>query len=115
MLCVREEIQLVEEIYADDYQHKAQTSDTECVNDANLNHDLGDSLEMESSSTKRLHRNTVRQKSENLANVVVQKIIDVNMRPTDQAKVLRKSLETFQSNCDGPFDVTSSNHQSQRK
>ena len=39
-----------------------QTSDAECVNDPNLNHDLGDSLEIESSSTEGLHRNTIKQK-----------------------------------------------------
>ena len=54
-----------------------QIIDTECVNDANLYCDLGNSLEIES-STERLHRNTLKQKSENLANVV-QKIIDVKM------------------------------------
>ena len=54
-----------------------QTVDTECVNEANLYRDLRNSLEIES-STERLHRNTIKQKSENLANVV-QKIIDVKM------------------------------------
>ena len=93
MLCVREEIELVQEMYADDYQHKTQTCDIQCVNDAYLIDVLRDSLEIESSSTERLHRNTLKQKSKNLASVV-QKIINVNMRPTDQAKVLRKSLET---------------------
>ena len=54
-----------------------QMIDTESVNDANLYRDLGNSLEIES-STERLHRNTLKQKSENLANVV-QKMIDVKM------------------------------------
>ena len=54
-----------------------QMTDTESVNDANLYRDLGNSLEIES-STERLHRNTLKQKSENLTNVA-QKIIDVKM------------------------------------
>ena len=54
-----------------------QIIDNECVNEANLYCDLGNSLEIES-STERLHRNTLKQKSENLANVV-QKMIDVKM------------------------------------
>ena len=93
MLCTREEIELVQKMHADNYHYKTQTSVTECVNDANLNHNLGDSLEIESSSTELLYRKTLTQKSGNLANVV-QKIFNVNMQPTDQAKVLRKSLET---------------------
>ena len=59
------------------YMKCMQIIDTECVNDANLYRDLGNSLEIES-STEHLHRNTLEQKSENLANVV-QKIIDVKM------------------------------------
>lgn len=54
-----------------------QMIDTESVNDANLYRDHGNSLEIES-STERLHRNTLKQKSENLTNVA-QKIIDVKM------------------------------------
>lgn len=78
-------------MHADDYQLETQILGIACVNDTNLNHDLGDSLELESSSTERFPGNNLKQKSENLANIV-QKII--NMQPADEAKLLRKSLET---------------------
>ena len=77
-------------MHADDYQLETQILGIACVNDTNLN-DLGDSLELESSSTERFPGNNLKQKSENLANIV-QKII--NMQPADEAKLLRKSLET---------------------
>ena len=80
-------------MHADDYQLETQISGIACVNDTNLNHDLGDSLELESSSTDRFPGNNLKQKSENLANIV-QKIININMQPADEAKLLRKSLET---------------------
>ena len=80
-------------MHADDYQLETQILGIACVNDTNLNHDLGDSLEPESSSTERFPGNNLKQKSENLANIV-QKIIKINMQPADEAKLLRKSLET---------------------
>lgn len=80
-------------MHADDYQLETQISGIACVNDTNLNHDLGDSLELESSSTDRFPGNNLKQKSENLANIV-QKIININMQPADEAELLRKSLET---------------------
>ena len=46
-------------MYADDYQHKTQTSDIECVNDANISNYLGDSLQTECSSSAHLQRNTL--------------------------------------------------------
>lgn len=79
-------------MHADDYQLETQISGIACVNDTNLNHDLGDSLELESSSTERFPGNNLKQKSENLANIVQK--ININMQPADEAKLLRKSLET---------------------
>lgn len=79
-------------MHADDYQLETQISGIACVSDTNLNHDLGDSLELESSSTERFPGNNLKQKSENLANIVQK--ININMQPADEAKLLRKSLET---------------------
>ena len=79
-------------MHADDYQLETQISGIACVNDTNLNHDLGDSLELESSSTERFPGNNLKQKSENLANIVQK--ININMQPADEAKLMRKSLET---------------------
>ena len=79
-------------MHADDYQLETQISGIACVNDTNLNHDLADSLELESSSTERFPGNNLKQKSENLANIVQK--ININMQPADEAKLLRKSLET---------------------
>ena len=79
-------------MHADDYQLETQILGIACVNDTNLNHDLGDSLELESSSTERFPGNNLKQKSENLANIVQK--ININMQPADEAKLLRKSLET---------------------